>query len=100
MKLFLVVLALPTVPAFGGDMSAAKVSGYISHSMCGAKHNGSAPDAACVKKCIGGGAKPVFVDDAKKEVYTIDDPDAVKGHEGPHVAVIGKVDDSAKTIHI
>ena len=68
--------------------------------MCGAKHNGSAPDAACVKKCIGGGAKPVFVDDAKKEVYTIDDPDSVKGHEGHHVAVVGKVDDSAKTIHI
>ena len=66
MKLFLVVLALSTVPAMAADMSAAKVSGYISDSMCGAKHNGSAPDAACVKKCIGGGAKPVFVDDAKK----------------------------------
>ena len=100
MKLFLVVLALSTVPAMAADMSAAKVSGYISDSMCGAKHNGSAPDAACVKKCIGGGAKPVFVDDAKKEVYTIDDPDSVKGHEGHHVAVIGKMDDSAKTIHI
>jgi hypothetical protein len=100
MKLFLVVLALSTVPAMAADMSAAKVNGYISDSMCGAKHNGSAPDAACVKKCVGGGAKPVFVDDAKKEVYTIDDPDAVKGHEGHHVAVIGKVDDSAKTIHI
>jgi hypothetical protein len=92
MKLFLVVLALSTIPAMAADMSAAKVSGYISDSMCGAKHNGSAPDAACVKKCIGGGAK--------KEVYTIDDPDSVKGHEGHHVAVIGKVDDSAKTIHI
>jgi hypothetical protein len=100
MKLFLVVLALSTVPALAADMSAAKVNGYISDSMCGAKHNGSAPDAACVKKCVGGGAKPVFVDDAKKEVYTIDDPDAVKGHEGHHVAVIGKMDDSAKTIHI
>ena len=100
MKLFLVVLALSTIPAMAADMDAAKVNGYISDSMCGAKHNGSAPDAACVKKCVGGGAKPVFVDDAKKEVYTIDDPDAVKGHEGHHVAVIGKMDDSAKTIHI
>jgi hypothetical protein len=96
MKLFLVVLALSTVPA----MAADTVNGYISDSMCGAKHNGSAPDAACVKKCTGGGAKPVFVDDAKKEVYTIDDPDAVKGHEGHHVAVVAKMDDSAKTIHI
>ena len=97
MKLFVVMLALSTVPALAADM---KVSGYIGDSMCGAKHNSSAPDAACVKKCIDGGAKPVFVDDAKKSVYTIDDPDAVKGHEGHHVAVIGKVDDSTKTIHI
>src|ERR1700733_10465452 len=100
MKLFLVVLALSTVPALAADMSAAKVSGYISDSMCGAKHNGSAPDAACVKKCIGGGAKPVFVDDASKRVYTIDDPDSVKGHEGHHVHVVAKPDDSAKRIHI
>jgi hypothetical protein len=100
MKLFLAVLALSTLPAIAADMSAAKVSGYISDSMCGAKHNGSAPDAACVKKCIGGGAKPVFVDDANKTVYTIDDPDSVKGHEGHHVSVVAKMDDSAKTIHI
>jgi hypothetical protein len=53
-----------------------------------------------VKKCIDGGAKPVFVDDAKKEVYTIDDPDVVKDHYGHHVAVIGKVDEDGKTIHI
>ena len=100
MKLFLVVLALSTVPALAADMNATKVSGYIGDSMCGAKHNASAPNAACVNKCIGGGAKPVFVDDAKKEVYTIDDPDAVKGHEGHHVSVVAKVNDTAKTIHI
>jgi hypothetical protein len=100
MKLFLAVLALSTLPAMAADTSAAKVSGYISDSMCGAKHNGSAPDAACVKKCLGGGAKPVFVDDANKSVYTIDDPDSVKGHEGHHVSVVGKMDDSAKSIHI
>jgi hypothetical protein len=96
MKLFLAVLALSTVPA----MAAAPINGYISDAMCGAKHNGSAPNEACVKKCIGGGSKPVFVDDATKTVYTIDDPDSVKGHEGHHVAVTGKVDDSAKSIHI
>ena len=97
MKLLVVLLALSTVPALAADM---KVSGYIGDSMCGAKHNSSAPDAACVKKCIDGGGKPVFVDDAKKEVYTIDDPDSVKGHEGHHVAVVGKVDSDGKTIHI
>ena len=53
-----------------------------------------------MKKCIDGGAKPVFVDDAKKEVYTIDDPDSVKDHYGHHVTVVGKVNESDKTIHI
>src|ERR1700746_1529917 len=98
MKALLVVLALSTVPAMAADMSATKVSGYISDSMCGAKHNGSAPDAACVKKCIGGGAKPVFVDDANKTVYTTDDPDSVKGHEGHPVSVVGRRDDAANSI--
>ena len=36
----------------------------------------------------------------KKQVYTIDDPDAVKDHYGHHVAVVGKVNDADKTIHI
>jgi hypothetical protein len=100
MKFFVVVLALSTIPAMAADMSAAKINGYISDSKCGAMHNGSAPNAACVSKCIGGGAKPVFVDDAKKEIYTIDDPDAVKDHYGHHVAVVAKVDETGKTIHI
>src|ERR1700743_3284338 len=100
MKLLVLVLALSTMPAMAADMSAAKVNGYISDSKCGAMHNGSTPNAACVKKCIDGGGKPVFVDDAKKTVYTIDDPDSVKGHEGHHVAVVGKVDSDGKTIHI
>jgi hypothetical protein len=100
MKLFTIILALSTVPAMAADMSAAKIPGYIADSKCGATHNSSSPNASCVKKCIDGGAKPVFVDDAKKEVYTIDDPDVVKDHYGHHVAVIGKVDEDGKTIHI
>jgi hypothetical protein len=100
MRLFVIVLALSTVPAMAADMSAAKVPGYIADSKCGATHNSSSPNAACVKKCIDGGAKPVFVDDAKKEVYTIDDPEVVKDHYGHHVNVIGKVDEADKTIHI
>jgi hypothetical protein len=100
MKFFAVVLALSTVPALAADMSGSQIAGYIADSKCGAMHNGSAPNAACVKKCIDGGAKPVFVDDAKKTVYTIDDPDAIKGHEGHHVSVVAKVNDADKTIHI
>ena len=38
-----------------------------------------AAGAACVKKCIEGGMQPVFVDESKKQVWKIDNPDAVKG---------------------
>jgi hypothetical protein len=53
-----------------------------------------------VKKCIAGGMKPVFVDDAKKQVWAIDNPDSVKAHYGDHVTVRAAMDSSAKSVHI
>jgi hypothetical protein len=100
MKRFLTVIALSSAVALAADAGAATVSGYISDSNCGAKHSASAPDPDCVKKCIDGGAKPVFVDDAKNQVWTIDDPSVVKSSYGEHVKVVGKVDDASKSIHI
>ena len=84
--------------AFAANQTTKPVDGWISDSQCGAQHMGSG--ASCVKKCIANGAKPVFVDDAKKQVWTIDNPDAVASHYGHHVAIQGTVDDSAKSVHI
>ena len=39
------------------------------------KHTGTGTE--CVKSCIKNGMKPVFVDSAKKEVWTIDNPSEV-----------------------
>lgn len=74
------------------------INGWISDSMCGAKHAGSG--AACVKKCVEGGMSPVFVDEAKKQVWTIDNPDAVKKFYGDHVTVTATADASKKSVHI
>src|ERR1039457_7385865 len=60
-----VVSALTALSANAADSS--KINGWISDSMCGAKHTGSG--AACVKKCIEGGMTPVFVDEEKKAVW-------------------------------
>jgi hypothetical protein len=76
---------------------ATKSTGWISDSMCGAKHAGSG--GACVKKCIEGGMKPVFVD-ADKQVWAIDNPDTVKSFYGDHVTVTATEDASAKSMHI
>jgi hypothetical protein len=77
---------------------SAKINGWISDSMCGVKHAGS--NAACVKKCIDGGMQPVFVDEAKKEVWKIDNPDAVKGFYGSKVTVAATADSDKKSVHI
>jgi hypothetical protein len=76
---------------------SAKSTGWISDAMCGSKHTGT--DAACVRKCISGGMKPVFVD-TKKQVWNIDNPDAVKNFYGDKVTVNATENASAKSVHI
>lgn len=94
--LLVAVFALTAIAASAAD--SAKIDGWISDSMCGAKHAGTG--AACAKKCIEGGMAPVFVDEAKKAVWTIDNPDAVKGFYGDHVTVTAKADEAKKSVHI
>ena len=96
LALLFVVSGLAVSVASAADVS--KINGWISDSMCGAKHAGSG--AACVKKCIEGGMAPVFVDEAKKAVWTIDNPDAVKGFYGDHVTVTATADEAKKSVHI
>jgi hypothetical protein len=90
------VFALSASAVMAADSS--KITGYISDSMCGAKHMGTG--AECVKKCIEGGMKPVFVSEKDKAVWAIDNPDAVKDFYGDHVRVTAKADESAKSVHI
>lgn len=94
--LLVVAVSFYAVTARAADSS--KINGWISDSMCGAKHAGSGAD--CVKKCIDGGMQPVFVDEGKKQVWKIDNPDAVKGYYGSHVTVSATADQDSKTVHI
>jgi hypothetical protein len=90
------LLSLAAVSAFAAD--SMKVNGYIADAMCGAKHAGTG--AACAKKCLAGGEKPVFVDSAKKEVWAIDNPDSVKDAWGKHVELKVTADAAAKSVHV
>ncbi len=93
--LITIVLAFAPISAMAASTT---INGYISDAMCGAKHMGTG--AACVKKCIAGGEAPVFVDEAKKEVWAIDNPDAVKDFYGDHVTVTATADAAKKSVHI
>jgi hypothetical protein len=41
-----------------------------------------------------------FVSDKDGKTYTIDNPDAVKGHEGHHVALKGHVSSDESSVHV
>ena len=88
--------AFSAIAASAADSNS--MNGWISDSMCGAKHAGSG--AACVRKCIDGGMSPVFVDETKKQVWTIDNPDAVKKFYGDHVTITATADSDKKSVHV
>ena len=99
-KLLLICLALSLivfmVAIASADDKAETVKGWVSDTKCGAKGNSEA-HAACTKKCVEAGAKLAIVTDDGK-VLAVDNQDAVKGHEGHHVAVDGHV--SGESIHV
>jgi hypothetical protein len=79
-----------------GD-NATTVNGWVSDSKCGVK-GANASAAECTKKCLEKGAKIVVVTDGDQKVLAVDNPEALKGHEGHHVAVTGHV--MGDSIHV
>jgi sugar/nucleoside kinase (ribokinase family) len=86
-----------TALAFDDMGKSATVKGWVTDSACGAK-GANASAEACTKKCLDKGAKMVIVTDGDQKVLMIDNPDALKGHEGHHVAVTGTV--SGDSVHV
>jgi hypothetical protein len=84
--------------ASAGDAAKTEtVNGWVADSQCGVK-GAMAGQEECTKKCIEKGAKMVVVTDSDKKVLTVENPDALKGHEGHHVAVTGHVE--GDSIHV
>jgi len=90
------VLALSAL-AFDDMGKSSTVNGWVSDDKCGAKgaHAGA---EGCTKKCLEGGAKMVIVTDKDQKVLTVENPDALKGHEGHHIAATGSV--KGDSIHV
>ena len=94
--LFCLVLSIASF-AFAGDDKGATVNGWVTDAKCGAK-GANAGGAACTKKCLDAGEKMVVVTDGDQKVLNVENPDALKGHEGHHVAVTGTV--TGDMIHV
>src|ERR1700741_2280283 len=91
------VLALSAM-IFADDMGkSATVKGWVTDDKCGAK-GANAGAEACTKKCLAAGAKMVVVTDSDQKILAVENPDALKGHEGHHVAVSGHV--TGDSIHV
>jgi len=93
------VLVAITVLAFGCLAWAAGKSwtGTVSDSHCGAKHAvASDAAAACVAKCVEGGAKYVLVSGGK--VYQLDAQDKFADFAGKSVKVTGTMKGDAITV--
>jgi hypothetical protein len=101
-KVLLICLALSFVFALSAmafdDMGkSATVKGWVVDDKCGAK-GANAAGEACTKKCLAGGAKMVVVTDGDQKVLMVDNPDALKGHEGHHMAITGT--EKGDSIHV
>ena len=86
-----------TAMAFDEMGKSATVNGWVSDDKCGAKGANDKAEA-CTKKCLAAGAKMVIVTDKDQKVLMVDHPDALKGHEGHHIAVTGQV--KGDSIHV
>ena len=92
------VLFLLVAVVAADDMGKAQtVNGWVTDSKCGAK-GANAAGAACTKKCLEAGASAVLVTDGDNKVLAVENGDALKGHEGHHVAVTGHV--KGDSIHV
>jgi hypothetical protein len=90
------LLALSAL-AFDDMGKSATVNGWVSDDKCGAK-GANASAEACTKKCLSAGAKVVIVSDKDQKVLAVDNPDALKGHEGHHIAATGEI--KGDSIHV
>ena len=101
-KILVICLALCSVLALSAmafdDMGkSTTVKGWIVDDKCGAK-GANAAGEACTKKCLAAGAKMVIVTDGDQKVLSVENPDALKGHEGHHVSVTGTMDKDAMKV--
>jgi len=82
------MLALPLAA------SADTWTGWITDSHCGAA-GARAGHKDCALKCMKGGSKLVFYNNADKKLYQLDNQDMAKEHLGHEVTVTGSVDGDA-----
>ncbi len=92
MKKLIIVGALFAFGAFADEWK-----GFISDAKCGAKHAAlTDKDVACIKGCVKGGSKAVFV--VGDKVIQVANQDKVIDHLGHKVVITGKLAGDTVTV--
>jgi hypothetical protein len=98
MKKFILSLTL-AASVFSLSAFADEWTGFISDSMCAAKHvKATEKDSACAKKCITGGSDAVFLTGGKVIKIAPDSMAQAKEHAGESVKINGSMADDTLTI--
>jgi hypothetical protein len=98
------VLAASTLGAQPHDAQTTTESwtGWFSDKLCARvrDHTPRPNGTACVKKCLDGGAAPVFISEQAKAVFDVRNHQTVKDDVGYYLQVTGVVDSKAGTISV
>ncbi len=87
--------SLCSFTAFADD-----ITGYVSESHCGAKHNApSKASTACINKCLQGGSDPVLVVNGKVMQFDSSSKDKAKAYAGDNVKIDGTMSGDVVTIN-
>ncbi len=78
-----------------------KLHGWVTDEKCASKvaAEGKA-DEKCAQECAKAGLKMQFVNMEDKSIWTVMNPEALKGHEGHHVEIKAHVYPDTKSIHV
>jgi hypothetical protein len=100
-KTSVVLIALLAISFLAPALAhAADWTGWVTDEHCGAK-GANAAHKACAEKCMKGGSKLVFYNNADKKIYKLDNQDLAKQHLGHEVKVSGDLTgDSIKVASI
>lgn len=98
-----VILIAMSAAAPERDTTTETWTGWFSDKGCARVRTGEAPrpnGTACVKKCLGEGATPVFISEQAKAVYEVRDYPSVKEDVGYYVRITADVDQEAKSVSV
>ncbi len=87
-------LSLGSFAAFADNLT-----GYVSESHCGAKHDApSAANTKCIEMCLKGGSDPVLVSNGKVYKFDAASRDKAVAHAGQNVKIDGALNGDTVTI--